>query len=61
MLAIVCLLIGALGLVVSVALISWKAALVLVFVFVFVAGLDLSRPTRQPATFVAAPVESDEA
>lgn len=43
MAAIVCLIVGALGLVGSVALVSWKAALIVFFGFVFALGVDLGR------------------
>lgn len=47
MAAIVLLIIGAVGLVGSVSLFSWRAALIVLFVFVFGAGVDLGRrPAR---------------
>lgn len=50
MLAILCLLVGALGLVVGVALFSLKAALVVGSLLVLAVGVDLgrTRPTMAP-------------
>lgn len=51
MAAIVLLIVGALGLVGSVGLFSWKAALCVFFVFVFAAGVvvDLATPKKASA------------